>query len=368
MRVASQTNQADIALSDLIGTPRAWSAADLAGVSHALDRKIRISIRPDRLIYYKAQLRELQGDTSSAASWLDRLKTAGPGETLDTYDYDRHLAFTAKCAERASLLRSHGLTRPVYLTAMPGADGPNAAAMLAHLLGAFRVRTAKGGWAGGALVPRWLDTVLGGCAVTQDQFPATAENLAILAPRADLRLTVHVRHPADALAAIFEALSCPAQSPGLHHQITRELGVAAFEFPDERRETQLSWLVRTVYPALIAWMQDWLAAHRRLGERLAFTRQEDLAADRPGMVGAVLAHSRYDPGALPALDGGRPTPLRTALARFEETDEAGANPEQAADHTAVFSPSHGEYLAQWNESPVFTAFDYVPVEPRSLSG
>ncbi len=377
MRVAVHQIESDFALSDHIFALPDWSAEDINQASRVLDGLICAGRDTERASYFKAQIRELAGDFASAASWLDRLRTKGPGETVETYDFDRHLGFTERFAGRAALLSGLGSTRPVYMTCMPESGATYLTSCLAHLLGAFRVRTARGMWNRGTLVPTWVDTAMHACSVMHDTFPASEANLAVLGPRSDLRLLAHVRHPADSLAALYRTLEAAGEEGRWHYALARDLGVPYFHYQSESAENRLTWLVRTVYPVMIDWMEGWLAALQRLGSRMIFCRYEDLLAHEVGLIAGILDHSGYDPDGLPALDGGAPMTLEDMIDAFKtRCDRSGITvPSQTGgdhpvpgEYAAVFSREHCEILARHNGSSVFEALDYDLVDPGLAKG
>lgn len=369
MRVAKQSAVSDFATSDLVRARPGWTPADLDAASQELDRAIGTGFEADRLLYYKAQIRELAGDAASAASWLDRMRSNGPGETVDTYDYERHATFVSRFEERTALLRRRELACPVIVTSLPGAGGPYLAHVISHLLGAFRVRTAKGVWGQGTLVPSWLKGILDAACVTQDQFPASGQNTSLITRHGGVRLSVLVRHPVDCLWTMHRDLSESTPDDSLVYLYARELGIPYFFYHAETPEARVDWLVRHVYPMLLGWQEGWLMAQRHFGERVAFARFEDMVANRPGMVGAVLSHAGYDPNDLPALDGGVPVPLDEAVARFdarlprERGPGAAIEAGDSSQYMDQFSEAQLEQMARWNGSPVFDAFGYAPVDP-----
>ncbi len=368
MRVAHEFHPLDFAMSDLVCARPVWSDADLDQASQSLDLLIHKGRDTERALFYKAQIRELKGDFAGAASWLDRMALRGPGEPIAAYDFDRYCAFSQMHAERTRLLATYDLDRPVYLAALPKAAGSFLTHCLSHLTGALRVRTAKGLWGKGSLVPSWVDTLVKGAGVAHDHFPASAENVRILKRLPEARITVHVRHPADALAELVRDLAGQKANQNLHYLYARELGQPYFHLQQELPEAQLDWIVRTIYPAFVSWLEGWLATADYLRDMLTFTRFEDLATDPPGIIAVILDHAGYDPYGLPALDGGERVPLDTAVATFEQRfrrngDSISPASTRHLGYADVFPRAHCDFMARYNTSPLFHAFDFAPVDP-----
>lgn len=342
-----------------------WSAADLSAWERFVGELLSAEGDDrDRLLYYAAQLRELQGDYAGAASLCDQMNLDCPGENIDRYDFEAYTQFAEGYQRATTSAKSAGRDRSVIIAALPKSASAFLAHGLSELLGTYRVRLGRGLWGAGTLVPRWVELAARNPVVPHEHTPATPHNLRVLAASGVTRMTVNVRHPADALASLFYYLAEKNQQ-NLFYLYARELGIPYFHFLSHTEKEQKDWLVRHVYPAFIRWIEAWMAAAGESALSVLFTRYEDLTEDMPGMFQKILAHAGYDPEGTESAWCSR-DPLTAFLARFDadfrtrgsrSTFRAGGS----GGYQTVFDAEQQAWMSGWDASPLFERFEYTPV-------
>jgi hypothetical protein len=224
------------------------------------------------------------GDPERASAYIERcgvLPNAG-GDQL----YSDHVASSLALHRQMMEARERGMPS-ILMSSMPRSASASLTQSLSATMTAPVLRMSAGHFPGYYVIPRWLNSLSPGGAVTHDHLSASPFNLKVLKDGGCRDIFVLIRDPRAGAASYTQfKLAFSHEQPPRDHV--------------ERR------IVQTALELYYPWLEEWIAAERTSGLRLHWLKSSDVGKDMAAVIASILQRFRSDyPAVERVLDGSK---------------------------------------------------------------